>query len=272
MVTRGPFGADGAFGDLHDDVAAGRIEARDVLLRDLGPVAAAALALDDLHAAVEVVRHDVPVVQEGVLLEADVHEGGLEAVFEVAHPAFEDAADQALLGGALDVELLELAVLEHGDAGFERLGVDDDFLVDLLDRLDQALDFLDQVGGGGADGFDDALGLLLDGHRLERLFLLHLRRGVQVRFAEIAFAGARGFRCFRRQAFRRQAGGDVFRALDFVLRGGAHRLSPVPDGPPTASGAGLGGFAVRLVLPMAEARRWGGSACRGGAGKSFGHS
>ena len=47
------FGADRAFGDLHDDVAAGRIEARDVLLRDLGLVAPAAFALDDFHAAVE---------------------------------------------------------------------------------------------------------------------------------------------------------------------------------------------------------------------------
>ena len=108
----------------------GRVEARDVLLGDLGPVAPPAAAFDDFHAAVEAVRHDVPVVEEGVLLEADVHEGGLEAVFEVAHLAFEDAADQAFLGGALDGELLEPAFLEHGDAGFERLGVDDDFLVE----------------------------------------------------------------------------------------------------------------------------------------------
>ena len=95
-------------------------------------------AFDDFHAAVELVGHDVPVVQERVLLEADVHERGLEAVFEVAHPALEDAADEALLGGALDGEFLQLAVLQHGDAGFERLGVDDDFLVDLLVRAGSA--------------------------------------------------------------------------------------------------------------------------------------
>ena len=77
-----------------------------------GLVAAAAFALDDFHAAVEAVRHDVPVMQEGVLLEADVHERGFQAVFEVAHLAFEDAADEALLGGALDVEFLQLAVFQ----------------------------------------------------------------------------------------------------------------------------------------------------------------
>ena len=104
------FGADGAFGDLHDDFAAGRIKARDVLLRDFRLVAAAAFAFDDFHAAVELVGHDVPVMQEGVFLEADVHERGLEAVFEVADLALEDAADQAFLGGALDVEFLQLAV------------------------------------------------------------------------------------------------------------------------------------------------------------------
>ncbi len=34
-----PLGADGAFGHLHDDFAAGRIKARDVLLRDARAVA-----------------------------------------------------------------------------------------------------------------------------------------------------------------------------------------------------------------------------------------
>ena len=77
-------------------------------------------AFDDFDAAVEAAGNDVPVMQEGVLLEADVHEGGLEAVLEIADLALEDAADEAFLGGALDGEFLERAVFEHGDAGFER--------------------------------------------------------------------------------------------------------------------------------------------------------
>ena len=52
-------------------------------------------------------------MQKGVFLEADVHERGLQAVFEVADLAFEDAAHEALLRGALDVEFLELAVFQH---------------------------------------------------------------------------------------------------------------------------------------------------------------
>jgi hypothetical protein len=88
-------------------------------------------------------------MQERIFLEADVHERGLEAVFEVAHLALEDAADEAFLGRALDVEFLQLAILGHGDARFERLGVDDDFLVDFLFRADEPLDFLDDVRRGG---------------------------------------------------------------------------------------------------------------------------
>ena len=127
-----PFGANGAFGDLHDNLAAGRIKARDVLLRNAGTLAPFGLApLDHFDAAVKTGGNDVPVVEKGVFLEADIHKGRLEAVLQVAHLALEDAADQALLGGALDGEFLQASVLLQGDARFEGFGVDDDFLVRL---------------------------------------------------------------------------------------------------------------------------------------------
>jgi hypothetical protein len=119
---------------------------------------AAAVAFDNFHAAVELVGHDVPVMQKRIFLEADVHERGLEAVFEVADFAFENAADKALLGRALDVEFLELAVFDHGHARFERLGVDDDFLVNAFFRADEPLDFFHEVGRRRLDGFDEAFG------------------------------------------------------------------------------------------------------------------
>ena len=137
-----------------------------------GPVAPPAAAINDFHPAVETVRDDVPVVEKRVLLEADIHEGGFEAVFEIAHLAFEDAADQAFFCSSFDSKLLKPPLLGHGDAGFERLGVDDDFLVGFLDRLDQALDFLDQGGCGSPDGFHDPLWLFLDGHRLKPFLFL----------------------------------------------------------------------------------------------------
>ena len=59
-------------------------------------------------------------MEEGVFLEANIDEGGLEAVLEVFDFAFENAADEAFLLGAFDGEFLELAVFEDGDAGFER--------------------------------------------------------------------------------------------------------------------------------------------------------
>ncbi len=95
-------------------------------------------------------------MQKRIFLEADVHERGFQAVFEVADLALENAADEALLGRALDVEFLELAVFRHRDARFERLGVDDDFLVDFLFRADEPLDFFHEVRRGGLDGLDDA--------------------------------------------------------------------------------------------------------------------
>ena len=71
-------------------------------------------------------------MQERVLFEADVDERGFEAVFEIAHFAFEDAADEAFFAGAFDGEFLELALFHDGDARFERFGVDDDFFLGRL--------------------------------------------------------------------------------------------------------------------------------------------
>ncbi len=193
--------------------APGEIEPRNVLLRDLGPLRPAALgfALDDFHAGVELVGHDVPVMQKRVFLEANVHERGLEPVFEVAHLALEDAADEAFLGRALDVEFLQLAILGHRDAGFERLGVDDDFLVDFLFRADEPLNFFDDVRRGVLDGFEQALGRLGDFHRLEFLLRHRGRRGPSGAGALTGCGRGR-----RRHALGRQAGGEVFRPFNFM--------------------------------------------------------
>jgi hypothetical protein len=143
----GTFGADGSFGDLDDDFAPGRVEFGDVALGDAGFLASARAAIDDFDAAVEAAGDDIPVMEEGVFFEADIDEGGLEAVFEVLDAAFEDAADQAFVVGSFDGEFLEAAVLEDGDAGFEGFGIDDDLLVDLAGRLHEALDFADDLVG-----------------------------------------------------------------------------------------------------------------------------
>jgi len=173
----GALGADGAFGHLGDDFAARRVEAGDVFLGNFGFVAPAGAAVHDLDAAVKVARDNIPVVQKRVLLEPDVHKGRFEAVFQIADLAFEDAADQPLFGGAFDGELFEAAFFGDGDAGFEGFRVDDDFLVDALDGLDQPLNLFDEVVGRGAEGFHNAPGRLLDGHRGEGFLLFAARRG-----------------------------------------------------------------------------------------------
>src|SRR5438105_13406168 len=62
----GTFGADGAFGDLDDDVAAGRVNAWNIFLGDFGLVAFFAFALDEFDAAIEVAGNDVPVMEKGI--------------------------------------------------------------------------------------------------------------------------------------------------------------------------------------------------------------
>ena len=129
-----------------------------------------AFALDNFDAGVELVRHDVPVMQKRVLFKPDVHEGGFEAVFEVADAALKDTAHEAFLGGAFNVELFELVVFGHGHARFEHFGVDDHFLVDLLFRPDEALDLFDEVGRDVADRFNEPFRLFRDFHRFEFFF------------------------------------------------------------------------------------------------------
>ena len=82
-------------------------------------------------------------MQERVLRLTDIHEGGLEAPFEVLDAALEDCADHAVLAFVLDLELVEDAVGEERDALLQRLGVDHEFSVDravLGEVFDDALE------------------------------------------------------------------------------------------------------------------------------------
>lgn len=260
------FGADGAFGDLDNNFATGRVEARDVLLRDARALAAfGVLAFDDFDAAVEAAGDDVPVVEEGVFLEADIDEGGLEAVLEVFDFAFEDAADEALLFGAFDGEFLELAVFEDGDAGFEGLGVDDDLFMNLLLGFDELLDLVNDLVRGVADGLDDALGFVGNLDRSERGVLVGLVGGGTVRFAEFAVArgaGRRGGGSGRGFAIGGETSGEIFRALDFALVTAAVEDLLFGELGAGGVGAGLGGVALGAgfdfgVRPPAGRKRWG---------------
>ena len=136
----GPFGADGAFDDLDDDLGASRVESRDVVLRD--PLLFRLVlsgGFNEVNALVERLGNDVPVVQERIFFEADVDERGFQAGLQIFDLALEDAGDDLFFCRALDGELLELAVLHDGDAIFERLGVDNDFFVEFPGAARQQL-------------------------------------------------------------------------------------------------------------------------------------
>ena len=133
--------------------------------------------------------------------------------------------------------------------------------------------FLTRVVGAALMLSTMPFGLFRNRHGLKGFFFLHLGRGVQVRFAKIALCWSpRRLSCSCGRSFRRQAGGDVFRALD--LLGVAALIDLVLRGLVADHlGARLDGFAIGAAVGYGPGRRWGGSAClRGVAGKNFCHS
>ena len=66
-------------------------------------------------------------MEEGVFLDADVHESGLEAIFQIADFAFVNTGHNALIVVAFHGEVLKSVGLHDADACFEALGTDDDF-------------------------------------------------------------------------------------------------------------------------------------------------
>src|SRR5579862_546180 len=138
-----PLGADGALGHIDQDFRADGVDVRDVLGGDPLFILVAARPVHFLDAAVERGGERVPEMQEGVLLEADVHEHGLEAVLDVLDPPLEDAADDVAVGLALDVVFFELPVLKERDAPLELFAIDDEFVAGLLwGHAENSLHFL----------------------------------------------------------------------------------------------------------------------------------
>jgi len=74
---------------------------------------------------VEVVAH----VEEGGLLEADVHEGRLHARQHTGHAAQRHHARHAAVALAFDVKLRELAQLHDRHAGLPGAGIDQDLVL-----------------------------------------------------------------------------------------------------------------------------------------------
>ena len=141
-------------------------------------------------------------MEEGVFGVADVDEGGLEAGVEVLDAAFVDAANHAVVGLALDLELFETAVDEERDAFLEGLGVDDELPVGALFFLENREDFLEEgtlLGALVRAGFQlvRADGSGIGGRRrvdeFGVIFLGNVLRDVGIGLRGIAHVGCRVF-------------------------------------------------------------------------------
>ena len=184
-IGRGPraLGADGALGDLDDDLAAGRVHLGDVLDRGFGGAGRGVLLLvhaDDLDGRVGGGGQHVPVVEKRVLGVTDVDERGLEARIEILDPALVDAADHPVVGLALDLEFLEPAVDEQGDPLFQRLGIDDQLPIGALILLENGENLLEDrsvlgtfVSAGLELGVIDLNGFRR-GRRIDEFFVVFL--------------------------------------------------------------------------------------------------
>src|SRR5207248_1795651 len=71
-------------------------------------------------------------------VQADLHKGGVHAGEHVGHFALEDAPDDPFL--ALDVQLDQAAVLQHGDPCLARADIDRDLLREALALIDVLVD------------------------------------------------------------------------------------------------------------------------------------
>ena len=83
-------------------------------------------------------------MEERIFFIADVHEHGLEALLDVAHAAFENAAYDVPFVGAFDVVFFEHAVLEERDALLQFFDGDDEFVASLAgSESDESFHFVD---------------------------------------------------------------------------------------------------------------------------------
>ena len=97
----------------------GRHRSRSRALEVAAGVAAAVAGAEDgvlVDLVAVVAGLDVGDVEEAVAADGEVDEGGLDGRLDVDDPALVDVAGVALQAGPLDVELLEDAVLDDGDA------------------------------------------------------------------------------------------------------------------------------------------------------------
>ena len=68
-------------------------------------------------------------------------------MLDVFDAAFENAADDIVLGGSLDGVFLKLAVFEQGDAAFEPFAVNDKLIAGFPAQAEHPFDFVDHESG-----------------------------------------------------------------------------------------------------------------------------
>jgi hypothetical protein len=114
--------------DLHHDLLAGLEQVGD--LRPALPAAAAPRRLDAR-------QHDLVDVQEAVLVEADVDEGGLQPGQDVVDLALVDVADDGAAAAALEVQLGHAGLLaphrfQQRDTGLSAVDADEHLLLHVV--------------------------------------------------------------------------------------------------------------------------------------------
>ena len=139
--------------------------------------------------------------------------------------------------------------------------------------LDEPLDFFDEVGGGGFDGFHEAFGAVRwigTGSNFSSCTSAGVSRCGSRKCLFVAAVVLSGVRGFGAPSGGRPAAMFSARSISCVWRfsNNAFVAALFADD----VGARLRGFAVGLLRFVAPGRPWAGSACHGGAGKIYCHS
>ena len=113
------------------------------------------LALGQLELRAREVRvvDDVADVEEGGLVQPDVHEGRLHAREHPDHAALVDVADDALVLLTLEIELRDVAVLDERHAGLAAGRVDHEDAAHGGTPCARIWTRLRRTGGGGIERF-----------------------------------------------------------------------------------------------------------------------
>ena len=117
--------ANRPLGHLHHNFTSRRETLRDFIIRNTLTLRGAIIFIL-IQTALFIGNH-IPIVQKGILLEANIHKRCLQIVFQILDTPLENAPHKALFHRVFHLKLLNATVFNHGHARFKFFDINNDF-------------------------------------------------------------------------------------------------------------------------------------------------